>query len=294
MRAILRTTIILAIIVGIITASTTAHAAIDYEFAGSVSSFGKPTVYDEPIPLPPAAQNTRRNKDAALSPPAFGIYSGDIPTEYSSLYHDHSRNGGSVALSGGVLLPVGNSSDNQLLSGFSYATTPYEPVSTGFPAPGTSNVTISHSEAFLPSTYYAQTYYTEPLYYEDGSIGTLHIPKLNRTLKVYHGESLENMKKGIGHFESSSAWDGNTALAGHNRGAAPYFSFVKDLNIGDTLVYTTLYGSRKYEVYRKERISDTDYTGLAWSPENILTLITCIEDQPSLRWLVQAREVVSP
>jgi sortase A len=81
------------------------------------------------------------------------------------------------------------------------------------------------------------------------------------------------------------------ALCGHNRGSHPFFSFVKNLKIGDELTYTTKYGTRTYEVYYKAQISETDYTGLSWSGDKMLTLITCIENTPELRWLVQAREI---
>ena len=140
------------------------------------------------------------------------------------------------------------------------------------------------------STYESTVYLTAPQYYGDGSIGTLYIQKLNKTIKVYEGESLENMKKGIGHFESTSAWDGNCGFAGHNRGAAAYFSFVKDLAVGDTIIYTTKYGTRTYTVYNKVKVSETDYSGLGWSAENIISLITCVADEPAYRYLVQARQ----
>jgi sortase A len=145
----------------------------------------------------------------------------------------------------------------------------------------------------LPSTSVydsASAVNTVPLYYDDGSIGTLYIQKQDRLIKIYEGESLENMKKGIGHFESTSAWDGNCGFAGHNRGAAPYFSFVKNLVEGDVITYTTLYGSRTYKVYSKVKIGETDYSGLAPSAENLISMITCVENEPAYRWLVRARE----
>lgn len=242
--------------------------AADYEFASGAdtsATFGKSTGYDEPVPVYPENENIRRNKDAAYNPPPYGVFSGDIPTDPSSPYHDNNRSSGPSYSPGGDLT---------------------DPYASGF---GTSDV----STGLLPSTslYTGTTYNTAPLYYSDGSIGTLSIPKLNKTIKVYEGETLENMKKGIGHFESTSVWDGNVALAGHNRGAAAYFSFVKSLTVGDKLTYTTKYGTRTYEVYNKVKISETDYSGLAWSADNILTLITCVEDEPAYRWLVCAREI---
>jgi sortase A len=155
-------------------------------------------------------------------------------------------------------------------------------------APGSSNV----SAGLLPSTsaYGTSAYFTAPLYYDDGSIGTLYVKKLNKTIKVYEGESLENMRKGIGHFGSTSAWDGNCGFAGHNRGAAAYFSFVKDLAVGDAITYTTKYGTRTYTVYSKVKINEDDYSGLGWSAENIISLIACVADEPACRYLVQARQ----
>ncbi|MCL2078761.1 MAG: sortase [Oscillospiraceae bacterium] len=241
--------------------------AADYSFGSgpdSGSTFGNPTSSDVPVMPDPMSQNTRRNKDAAALPPPYGIFSGNIPTDPSSPYHDNLPSSGFVP------------ADQQL-----------PPVGDEWYAPGGSDV----ATGLLPSTSQPASINIAPLYYADGSIGTLHIPKLNKTIKVFEGESLENMKKGIGHFESTSAWDGNVALAGHNRGAAAYFGFVKDLAVGDAITYTTQYGTRTYKVYHKEKISETDYSGLGWSVENIISMITCVENEPAYRWLVQAHEV---
>jgi sortase A len=231
-------------------------------------------------------QNIRRNKDAADLPPPYFYGSGDIPTDTSSPYHDNLPGGVSVSSggsftdsyyggngTGGSMGSVGNSANLSVSSAVSVN----QP--DGLLAP-----TSTFSGA-------ASGYSTEPKYNSDGTIGTLYIESLDKTLKVYEGESLENMKSGIGHFSETSAWDGNCVFAGHNRGAAAYFSFVKDLDIGDEITYTTPYGTRTYEVYNKAKISETDYSGLAWSTENIIGLITCVENERALRWLVQAREI---
>jgi len=245
--------------------------AAEYSFGSgpdTSDTFGKATGYDAAVTPDPMTENTRRNKDAAYNPPPYFYGSGYIPTDPSSPYHDNTPQYAGYtgnpdasldySYNGGVSDVGGNSYGGALIS---------------------------------TSTYETSTYYTAPTYYDDGSIGTLYIQKLNKTLKVYDGESLENMKKGIGHFESSSAWDGNCAFAGHNRGASAYFSFVKDLAVGDTITYTTKYGTRTYKVYNKVKIDETDYSGLGWSAENIISMITCVADEPAYRWLVQAREV---
>ena len=143
----------------------------------------------------------------------------------------------------------------------------------------------------LPSTSMTASYNITPWLYEDGSIGAIHVPKINRTVKVYDGESLANMDKGAGRFASTSAWDGLVGLAGHNRGSAPYFGFVKDLEIGDTIVYTTRYGERTYSVTSKVQVRETDNSPLQWTENNTLVLITCVENVSELRWAVTASEV---
>ena len=51
----------------------------------------------------------------------------------------------------------------------------------------------------------------------NGSIGTLSIPSLGIRYRVYDGTSSASMRKGVGHFPSTSAWSGNIGLCGHNR-----------------------------------------------------------------------------
>lgn len=146
------------------------------------------------------------------------------------------------------------------------------------------------SQLFLSASN-ANTVQILPKEYKDGSIGTLSIPKIKLTTKIYEGETNENMRKGAGHFTNTSAWDGNVAFAGHNRGFSAYFAGIKDLINGDKITYTTAYGVRTYQVFLKEKISDTDTSYLNWSDENILTMITCIANEPSYRLCVQAREI---
>lgn len=66
-----------------------------------------------------------------------------------------------------------------------------------------------------------QTSFTsaDELFREDGSIGTIKIPSLGISMKVWEGETTASMKKGLGHYSSTSAWDGNVGVCGHNRGA---------------------------------------------------------------------------
>lgn len=139
--------------------------------------------------------------------------------------------------------------------------------------------------------------YREPAYTsaedmerKDGSIGTLKIPSLDINMKVWDGETNASMAKGLGHYSTTSAWDGNVGVCGHNRGAKYVIGDIKDLEIGDTITYTTIYGTRTYEVVLVKTISSSDWNYLQATVDNRITITTCLANQPSKRVCVQAVE----
>ncbi len=129
------------------------------------------------------------------------------------------------------------------------------------------------------------------LYYSDGSIGRLKIPSIGVNVKVYETESLESLAKGAGHFKSTSCWDGNVGIAGHNRGVTNHFGKIHTLKTGDQITYTTQLGTRTYEVFFVGQIEETDFSRLERTSDNLITLVTCVRDVRNMRWCVQAREV---
>ena len=50
--------------------------------------------------------------------------------------------------------------------------------------------------------------------------------------------------------------------AGHNRGAKYVIGAIKDLEIGDTVTYTTSAGTRTYEVETVRKIASNDWSYL--------------------------------
>ncbi|WP_419002540.1 class D sortase [Anaerotignum lactatifermentans] len=122
----------------------------------------------------------------------------------------------------------------------------------------------------------------------DGSIGVLKIPEIGLTVTAYDGDTFTAMKKGVGHLASTSCWNGNIGLVGHNRGTNDYFGKLKKLDIGDEMTYTTKLGTRTYVVKSITKISDTDWSKLQYTSDNRLTLITCVEDVGDQRLCVQA------
>ena len=140
-----------------------------------------------------------------------------------------------------------------------------------------------------PTTQY--TAVTGGLYYTGGHLGTLKIPSIGVNVKVYQGTDGAALAKGAGHFEETSIWSGNVALAGHNRGAHGIFGDLHTLRPGDRIVLTTKLGTRTYEVTSVSKVHETDRSGLAASTEDQITLYTCVRDQSAYRWCVRGKLV---
>ena len=156
--------------------------------------------------------------------------------------------------------------------------------------------TIVTPQTITPQTQ-TVTVYEKPAYTSaadmkrsDGSIGTVKIPSLGINMKVWEGETDASMAKGMAHYSSTSGWDGNCCLCGHNRGSAYSIGSIKNLEIGDTITYTTVYGTRTYAVSYVGTISSTDWSRLQATADNRITITTCLANQPSKRVVVQATE----
>ena len=147
--------------------------------------------------------------------------------------------------------------------------------------PQTQTVTVYEKPAYTSVTDMKRS---------DGSIGTVKIPSFGINMKVWEGETDASMAKGMAHYSSTSAWDGNVGLCGHNRGSAYSIGSIKDLNVGDTITYTTVYGTRTYAVSYVGTISSTDWSRLQATADNRITITTCLANQPSKRVVVQAVE----
>lgn len=147
--------------------------------------------------------------------------------------------------------------------------------------PSTPQITVPNTPAYTS---------VEGMAYQDGSIGTVSIPRLGISVKVWEGETDASMAKGLGHYSSTSGWAGNVGVCGHNRGAKYNIGTIKNLKQGDAITYTTIYGTRTYEVTMVKTISNTDWSYLQGTADNRITLTTCVDNQPSQRICVQAVE----
>ena len=233
--------------------------AADYTFSGQDGpGYAEPTSVDFVYTADGGAQpNEDHSKDAVQIPPAFGV--GGIYA-MNAIGASTAVNPASAVIGGGSIL---------------------------YP----DSVAASLETAAESQAQTVFTDVTDDLYFADGSLGTLQIPAIGLKVSIFEGTDSSALAKGAGHFSETSMWDGNVALAGHNRGVNCHFGEIHTLAVGDTITLTTALGTRTYEVVSVDKVSVTDREALAASSENRITLYTCVRNQSDLRWCVQAAEV---
>ena len=110
---------------------------------------------------------------------------------------------------------------------------------------------------------------------------------------ISEGTSTEIMDKYVGHFVETTKKEGNIGLIAHNRGyPVNYFARLKELVKGDKIKYTCDNFIKEYVVEEVGIIKNTDWSLLEPRNKNILTLITCVENEPEYRRYVQAKEYI--
>lgn len=123
------------------------------------------------------------------------------------------------------------------------------------------------------------------------SVWQIQIPSIELIADIRDGTDKETLNKYVGHFIETPLENGNIGLAAHNRGYDfNYFSRLKEVIEGDEIIYKYKEIERVYEVVKNKIIKDTDVKVLDNTEENVLTLITCVENEPEYRRCVQAKE----
>lgn len=250
----------------------TQASALEYSIDGADDYlFAEPTSQD--VIYQQEEQNVNRSKTAALIAPGFGT-----PTSYLRGSGEYlTPNLAPGAMAGSLVNSVNGSAYTDSGAG-------------GYPAPDTSVSTGTYPPAGNEGFTFGYTNVTSDLYYADGSLGTLKIPSIGLTVKVFEGTGSAPLLKGAGHFEDTSIWNGNIAVAGHNRGVRNDFGKIHTLKAGDVITFTTALGTRTYAVTSVAKVDVTDTSGLRATAGNQITLYTCVMNQPAYRWCVTATE----
>ena len=262
--------------------------ALEYSFdAEEQDGYGKPTSVETVVTADGGAQkNEDVSKNAAIIPPGFGTPTSNTLNTGEYLTPDlvpsaMPATGATVNGDFVVVFPPD-------MSSLSAESVPADLSAGSTMVPGSADVTVT-----VPgSTSSGYTEVTDDLYYKNGSLGTLEIPVIGLTVDIFEGTDAATLKRGAGHFEDTSIWDGNAGFAAHNRGANSYFGKIHTLELGDRITLTTRLGTRTYEVTSVSKVSETDRSALAASQSNVITLYTCVRDERDFRWCVTGAEIV--
>ncbi len=106
--------------------------------------------------------------------------------------------------------------------------------------------------------------------------GNLKIPTINVELPIYHGDSMDILRYGVGHYAGSyfPGEGGTIIFAGHNN--TGFFRELPNINIEDKIEVETLYGTFYYQVTETKIISESDLASFPLQNESeVLILYTC-------------------
>ena len=116
---------------------------------------------------------------------------------------------------------------------------------------------------------------------EDEVFGVILIPTLKLELPLYLGATYQHMADGAAHLSQTSLPIGgnntNCVIAGHRgwRGAA-YFRYITELQPGDEVIITNLWGDMTYTVTDTKIIAPNDVDQiLIQEGRDMITLLTC-------------------
>lgn len=105
---------------------------------------------------------------------------------------------------------------------------------------------------------------------------TIEIPKIDLNLPVYFGDTLDILKKGVGHSSGSyfPGEGGSIIYLGHN--FKNFFRRFSELQLGNEIKVKTNYGEFNYKIYDMQLINETEVDKLPIQEEKeILMVYTC-------------------
>ena len=116
---------------------------------------------------------------------------------------------------------------------------------------------------------------------EDEVFGVISIPRLELEMPIYLGATYRHMADGAAHLSQTSLPIGgentNCVIAGHRGwGGASYFRYITELEAGDEVIITNLWGELRYTVVETKIIDPNDVKEiLIQQDRELLTLLTC-------------------
>lgn len=123
-------------------------------------------------------------------------------------------------------------------------------------------------ELYRPRAPVVTTFEPHARVLRDGDLfGRLEIPRLNLSVMVMEGDDDGVLRLGAGHVPGTPM-----AIAGHRD---TFFRPLKDIQVSDTIRFTTPDGTTEYHVVSTKIVTPQDTSVLDLKDDHILTLITC-------------------
>jgi sortase A len=135
-----------------------------------------------------------------------------------------------------------------------------------------------------------------PVVLPGGAMAIVRIPKIGLDMVVVQGTTVDDLKKGPGHYANTAfPWQqhGRVGIAGHRTTYARPFWSLDELGAGDEIVLVTEFGSFHYRVTGSRVILPTERWVLARTRKPTLVLTTCTPRFSASHRLVVFAERVS-
>jgi sortase A len=109
------------------------------------------------------------------------------------------------------------------------------------------------------------------------AMAQIRIPRIGVEKIVVSGVSLDDLKRGPGHYPDTPlpGQPGNSAIAGHRTTYGAPFNRIDELEPGDEILVTTAQGSFRYEMTEQHIVSPSQVEVLDDYGDNRLTLTAC-------------------
>jgi sortase A len=108
-------------------------------------------------------------------------------------------------------------------------------------------------------------------------IAIIEAPKIGLHSVVVEGVSVQDLRKGPGHFPNSAmpGGQGNVVISGHRTTYGAPFSRLNELSKGDVIQLVTTRGTFDYQVTQQRIVAPTEVSVIAPTTDLRLTLTTC-------------------
>src|SRR5829696_521545 len=128
------------------------------------------------------------------------------------------------------------------------------------------------------------------------ALAQIRIPRIGLEKIVVSGVSLEDLKRGPGHYPDTPlpGQPGNAAIAGHRTTYGAPFNRIAELEPGDEILVTTAQGAFRYEMTEQHIVSPSQIEVLEDFADNRLTLTACHPKYSASQRIVVVAKLVGP